>query len=150
LIFISYRISDANQFVARLDDSLSVEFGRDAVFRDKTRIDGGQDWPQEIEQNAKSRPIMLVVISKTWESASFTQGKYKGYPRLHDPDDWVRREIGIAFNTSKTVIPILVDGTPMPGKAGVPPVPWTIYSLGLKPCIAVVAGSVLDISSSRS
>jgi len=33
---------------------------------------------------------------------------------------------------------------------GVPPVPWTIYGLGLKPCIAVVAGSVLDISSSRS
>ena len=33
---------------------------------------------------------------------------------------------------------------------GVPPVPWTVYGLGFKPCIAVVAGSVLDISSSRS
>lgn len=33
---------------------------------------------------------------------------------------------------------------------GVPPVPWTIYGLGFKPCIAVVAGSVLEISSSRS
>jgi len=31
---------------------------------------------------------------------------------------------------------------------GVPPVPWTIYGLGFKPCIAVVAGSVLDLSSS--
>jgi hypothetical protein len=36
------------------------------------------------------------------------------------------------------------------GFNGVPPVPWTVYGLGLKPCIAVVAGSVLDISSSRS
>jgi hypothetical protein len=35
-------------------------------------------------------------------------------------------------------------------KSGVPPVPWTVYGLGFKPCIAVVAGSVLDISSSRS
>ncbi len=33
---------------------------------------------------------------------------------------------------------------------GVPPVPRTIYGLGFKPCIAVVAGSVLNISSSRS
>jgi hypothetical protein len=36
------------------------------------------------------------------------------------------------------------------GVFGVPPVPWTVYGLGFKPCIAVVAGSVLDISSSRS
>ena len=41
---------------------------------------------------------------------------------------------------------------PRAGKrwAGVPPVPWTVYGLGFKPCIAVVSGSVLDISSSRS
>ncbi len=35
-------------------------------------------------------------------------------------------------------------------RSGLPPVPWTIYGLGFKPCIAVVAGSVLNISSSRS
>jgi transposase-like protein len=33
---------------------------------------------------------------------------------------------------------------------GVTPVPWTVYGLGFKPCIAVVGGSVWDISSSRS
>ena len=44
-----------------------------------------------------------------------------------------------------------VDPIPLPTDApGVPPVPWTVYGLGFKPCIAVVAGSVLDISSSRS
>ena len=33
---------------------------------------------------------------------------------------------------------------------GVPPVPWTVKGLGFKLCIVGVAGSVLDISSSRS
>ena len=28
-------------------------------------------------------------------------------------------------------------------QCGVPPVPWTVYGLGFKPCIAVVAGSVV-------
>lgn len=114
MIFISYRISDTNQFVARIDNDLTKEFGHESVFRDKTRIRGGEQWPEEIEQNANSRPIMLVVIGKAWTSAAFTEGKYKGFPRLHDPDDWVRKEISIALSTGKIVIPVLVDEAAMP------------------------------------
>ena len=39
---------------------------------------------------------------------------------------------------------------PLKVRVGVPPVPWTVKGLGFKLCIVGVAGSVLDISSSRS
>jgi len=116
MIFVSYRILDTNEVVARLDDSLAAEFGRVAVFRDKTRLAGGVDWPETIEENAKSCQIMLVVIGKKWASESFSEGKYKGFPRLYDPEDWVRKEITLALTPDKSVIPILVDGAKMPDR----------------------------------
>ena len=65
MIFISYRISDSLDLVRRLDADLTREFGEDAVFRDKSRLQGGHDWTHELEQNAKSRRVMLVVIGAT-------------------------------------------------------------------------------------
>lgn len=114
MIFISYRISDSNELVVHLDRDLTREFGEAAVFRDKTRIEGGTKWTTVIEENATTRPIMLVVIGPAWQTASFASGKQKGFPRLSDPEDWVRREITIGLQTNKIVIPVLLNGTSIP------------------------------------
>lgn len=113
-IFISYRIADCADLVGRLDADLTRAFGRDAVFRDKTRIEGGTEWTTEIEEHAKSCKIMLVVIGPGWQSAAFADGDRKGFPRLSDPEDWVRREILLALDAGNIVIPVLANGATLP------------------------------------
>lgn len=114
MIFISYRIADTGTLVARLNDSLTAEFGRGMVFRDKSSLQGGQDWPAELEQNAKDCRVMLVVIGKLWDSVAHAKGPLKGYLRLLDPADCVRREIATGLSTGCTVIPVFADGGTMP------------------------------------
>lgn len=54
MIFISYRIADSLDLVDRLDADLIREFGAEHVFRDKSRLHGGQDWPRVLEEQAKN------------------------------------------------------------------------------------------------
>ncbi len=39
---------------------------------------------------------------------------------VHDPDDWVRRELQVALAASKDVVPFLVDGATMPEAIDLP------------------------------
>src|SRR5947208_23855 len=93
MIFLSYRISDSLLLVDRLDADLTRSFSRDAVFRDKTRLRGGQNWTRELEDNARTRRVMLVVIGGTWQTAAYTEADRLGMLRLSDANDWVRKEI---------------------------------------------------------
>lgn len=114
MIFISYRISDSEDLVSRLDHDLTLEFGQNSVFRDKSRLEGGVVWPEVLETNAKCRKVMLVVIGNLWQSVVATDGDWKGIPRLMNPDDWVRKELTFAFDTGNIVIPVLRNGAQMP------------------------------------
>ncbi|HZZ79848.1 MAG TPA: toll/interleukin-1 receptor domain-containing protein, partial [Gemmataceae bacterium] len=116
MIFISYRISDSLDIVGRLDADLAREFGAEVVFRDKSRLRGGHDWTRELETNAKSRRIMLVVIGDTWQTTSFTDGDWKGMPRLMDDEDWVRKEITFALDAGNIIIPVFLTGGTMPSE----------------------------------
>ena len=118
MIFISYRIADSNDLVCRLDRDLTEAFGERAVFRDKSRLEGGTKWATEIEHNAKTRRVMLAVIGPKWQAVTFETGRRKGFPRLSDPKDWVRKEITLAFAAGRVVIPILLNDTLMPDR------PW--------------------------
>jgi tetratricopeptide (TPR) repeat protein len=117
MIFISYRISDSLDLVGRLDADLTREFGVKHVFRDKTRLQAGKDWTTQLEGNAKTRKVMLVVIGPTWQTVTVPDGDLKGYPRLHDKDDWVRREITLALDAGNIVLPLFLTGATMPTKA---------------------------------
>ncbi len=117
MIFISYRILDSLDLVCRLDADLTREFGHKHVFRDKSRMITGKDWDKQIEENAKCRRVMLVVIGPTWQTVTFQDGDLKGFPRLHDADDWVRREITLALDAGNIVLPLFLNGAAMPTKA---------------------------------
>lgn len=59
---------------------------------------------------------MLVVIGQRW----FEPVEGAKEPRLHDPRDWVRREIELGLRGGTRVIPVLVDGATIPDKDRLP------------------------------
>jgi hypothetical protein len=129
MIFISYRISDSIDMVRSLDADLTRAFGADQVFRDKTRLEGGQDWTEILEYNAKTRKVMLVVMGPTWQTTSFDDGDWKGVPRLWNPEDWVRKEITFALDADNIIIPISINPV-HPNESRMPPEGW-LRSCGL-------------------
>jgi serine/threonine protein kinase len=114
MIFISYRSTDSRDLVTGLDRDLTREFGAGSVFRDLTRLEAGQDWTEVVEKNAKERRVMLVIIGPDWQTTASTDVDQKGMLRLMNPEDWVRKELLLAFGARNVVIPVLVNGTPMP------------------------------------
>ncbi len=121
MIFISYRIDDANDVVAPLERDLAAEFGPTVVFRDKTGIQGGDDWSKVIQDNLQTCRVLLVAIGPLWKSVTFKTGPMEGFPRLHDPKDWVRREVTLGLDREaekKTiVIPLRLNSAEMPSEA---------------------------------
>jgi hypothetical protein len=69
---------------------------------------GSQSLPKEIEERIQKCEALLVVIGPKWKEAKFTDGDYEGLHRLHDPQDWVRREIQLAFQYQKLLFPVLL------------------------------------------
>ncbi|MFN0055875.1 MAG: NACHT domain-containing protein, partial [Planctomycetales bacterium] len=125
MIFISYRIDDSNDVVSRLATDLMEEFGDDAVFLDTLRLKGSQNWPEEIDRQVRDCQVMLVAIGRIWQEVRFESGKFKGFPRLHDEQDWVRREITLGLKQSKILIPVLINGA-------LPPDEEWLETVGLK------------------
>jgi len=118
VIFISYRQKDSYELTDRLAHDLMETFGKAAIFLDKERIKGGDDWSTEIESQAKSCSVMLVVVGKEWANARYDHKKPEKEDRLRleDPEDWVRKEINWAFDNDCIVIPLLIDGAELRSK----------------------------------
>jgi hypothetical protein len=116
-IFISYRRSDEPAFAGRLYDRLGGVFGADLLFMDVDTIEYGLDFVQELDVALSQCRVLLAVIGRQWAAAVDEDG----VARLMDPDDFVRVEIENGLiRPNVRVIPILVDGTPMPKAAELP------------------------------
>lgn len=107
-IFISYRRRGASKSAYRLKDRLKSEFGADKVFVDVEDIEPGLPFDEVIQKAVDRSTIALIVIGPEWITMS--DDGDDGQPRIHDPDDWVRREVEIALRSGVRVIPLLVDG----------------------------------------
>lgn len=107
-IFISYRRRGASKSAYRLKDRLKAEFGADKVFVDVEDIEPGLPFDEVIQKAVDRSTIALIVIGPEW----LTMTDDNGRPRIHNPDDWVRREVEIALHSGVRVIPLLVDGAP--------------------------------------
>lgn len=112
-VFINYRTGDGEKTAALLDQELSRRFGGDRVFRASKSIAPGDTYPDTLLAALRRSSLLLAVVGPDWT-------KFQG--RLHDPEDWVRREIEEAFTYGLPVIPIL-DGrkTDRLSKANLPP-----------------------------
>ena len=108
-IFISYRRSDAAGHAGRLYDQLVNRFGEPNVFKDIDTLEPGADFAEVIEDTIARCDAVLVVIGSDWMS-----------PRLADPDDWVRLEVGGALTRGVRVVPVLVEGAKLPDASELP------------------------------
>ena len=112
-VFISYRRDDTRAEARKLHLALSAEFGADNVFFDTDDILPGHDFVEFIERKIAECDVFLALIDQYW--AGSPDGR--GPNRLARHDDMVRHEIALALGRrgpTIPVIPVLVDGTPMP------------------------------------
>ena len=56
---------------------------------------------------------MLVLIGPKWLEITDAHGRR----RLDDPHDWIRQEISTALRRGIRVVPVLIDGTPLPDES---------------------------------
>lgn len=116
-VFISYRREDAAGHAGRLYDWLTRRFGEHGVFIDVVAIGSGERWRDRIGRVLEACWAVLVVIGPQW----LTPQDGRGRPRIWDPDDVLRNEVGTALRRDDVeVIPILVDGARMPKSEDLP------------------------------
>jgi hypothetical protein len=115
-VFISYRRADTKGFAGALLRDLSARLGADQVFMDTEDIQGGTHFPSVLEAALESCDVLVALIGPQWLEARDASGR-----RLDDPADFVRREIARGLQRGVRVIPVLVDGTPMPSADRLPP-----------------------------
>jgi hypothetical protein len=116
-IFVSYRRQDSQMAAGRLADCIKEEFGDAEIFRDVENIDPGADFTEVLSRALNSCVVMLVVIGPQW----LTIADKNGRRRLDSPSDWTRVEVATALQRNIRVIPVLLENTPMPEEAELPP-----------------------------
>ncbi len=114
-IFISYRRDDTAGYARAIYDELARRYGAERVFIDVDDIAAGQSFAEVIRGAVSASSVVLVLIGKRW------RGDHDGAAsRLDDPGDFVRIEVTAALASGAPVIPVLLDGVPMPSEAQLP------------------------------
>jgi hypothetical protein len=112
-IFISYRRGDTNGEAHAVRERLVRLYGRQRVFMDTDSIEPGTPFAERIDEELSSTGVMLVLIGRSWLA--------RGRRRLIDqPGDWVGLEVGAGIDRNIPMIPILVEGTPLPSGEDLP------------------------------
>jgi hypothetical protein len=111
IIFISYRRDDSKWPAKQICDALLRTLRREQVFIDIDSIQPGADFRRILEEWVNECEFLLALIGPNWISASDPATSHR---RLDDPNDFVRIEIRAAFSRAIPVVPILLDGAPMP------------------------------------
>jgi hypothetical protein len=108
-IFLSYRRDDAGVSASLLRMCLEQSLPGAQVFLDAESIGPGDNFRTRIEEGIKSSAVLLALIGPDWLTADDA-----GLRRLFDPDDVLAGEIALALRLGVRVIPVLVQGAPMP------------------------------------
>jgi TIR domain-containing protein len=106
-VFISYRREDTAPAAGRVYDRLCRLLSKPNVFFDVSTISGGEIYDRKIMSEIERSEAVLVFIGKSWLASG-------GRARLQEPDDYVRAEVRAALGRPILVLPVLVDGAPMP------------------------------------
>jgi len=106
LIFINYRQIDCLSLANTLAETFKNRLGKDSYFLDKEDIESGNSITEKILQNIESSKVFLALIGPGWHLV-VDQDNDK---RLLNSSDWVRKEIEIAKEKGKLIIPVLSKG----------------------------------------
>lgn len=114
-IFVSYRRQDTGANAIGIGQYLENEFGKKNVYID-VDMQAGTKYPAVITKRLAECKVLLVLIGLEWLNSK----DERGHPRLQKPDDWVRLEIAHALKQNITVIPVLINGAPLPDREALP------------------------------
>jgi len=114
-ILISYRRSVTAGVAGRIFDRLVARFGHDSIFMDVDHIPFGIDFRDHIRETLLAGDMLLAVVGSRWLGPRAGERA-----RIHDENDPVRVEIETALQHGVTLIPVLVDGAPMPAPDDLP------------------------------
>ena len=115
-VFISYRRADSEGQARALSLELEKLLGRDSLFMDVDGIALGRDFRQIIHERLQHCDVMLALIGPRWLDAADA----KGNRLLDNPRDFVRQELAAALKRNILVIPVLLQGTPIPSPEQLP------------------------------
>ncbi len=115
-IFINYRREDTEAAANWLHELLSSVLGEDNVFIDTDDIPAGIDFVEHLRRQIESCDVFIAMIGRRWATLTDDAGNV----RLSQNDDFVRREIRAALQRDIPVIPVLVEGTPLPSETQLP------------------------------
>ena len=113
-IAISYRRADAAAITGRIFDRLIQRYGVGSVFMDIDEIPFGIDFRDHIREVLSTCDAVVIVIGQRWVGA---EGDRR---RIDEETDPVRVEVQAALDRGIAVIPVLVDGAPMPATSDLP------------------------------
>ena len=112
-VFLSYRRADTQHVAGRAGDKLGELF---ELFMDIDTIPPGVDFTDYVRRAVSSCDVLLAFIGDRWLDLVDESGRR----RIDDPNDWVVEEIRVALARGVRVIPVLVEGAPMPTPAQLP------------------------------
>jgi len=115
-IFVSYRRADADTDAGRITDWLDNHFGDADVFMDIDAIGPGENFKIKIQETVGSIDALVAVIGQSWLTVTDEHGRR----RLDDPNDILRLEVANALKRGILVVPVLVQGAPMPRPEDLP------------------------------
>lgn len=115
LIFINYRRDDSAPYAGRIYDRLERDF-RGELFMDVDILEPGSNFKRALHEAVEQCDIFLTLIGPRWVDAKDKKGKH----RLADATDFVRVEISEALARDIPLLPLLLDGTPMPSAEDLP------------------------------
>ena len=110
-VMIAYRPDEHEPLVDRMIDRLVAAFGRTNVMRDIDVDPASPDFRKDIEGRVRTYDVLMVLIGPTWLS------------RLKEPESAAPVAlVEAALKRDKLlVIPVLLEGAPMPAAADLPP-----------------------------
>src|ERR1700738_3760503 len=116
-VFISYRRHDARWEAKTIYDAFCAVLSKENVFMDIDSIPLGMDFVKSLRDRLFLCDIFLALIGPNW--LTITDPK-TGHRRIDDEKDFVRLEISEALKRNIPVVPVLLDGTPMPKEGELP------------------------------
>jgi hypothetical protein len=114
-IFVCYRRTDTAGHAGRLYDQLADRFGPSSVFMDIDTIRAGEDFIKSMDDAVSSAGVLIAVIGRGWLRETNSKESSESHA------DFVRIELATAFKRGVPVIPVLVQGAPMPAAHELPP-----------------------------
>ncbi len=126
-IFISYRTTDSAQEADMIASRLSETFSKEKVFYASQSITKGENFYTSIEEEIRVAEMVLVVIGPNWLGE-----ERDGMREIEDPDDWPRREVEIALEAKRSLIPLFVRRAAMPEESELPESLWPLRSFNGK------------------